>query len=65
MDSICLLRWFLKVAHADFKPHNALTITALLLAFLPISGPKMANTFSVTDACMYMFRMSANLTQDH
>ena len=38
-------RWLLEAAHADFRPHKALVITAVFLATLPNLGPKVVQTF--------------------
>ena len=43
--------WLLTAAPADFRQYRALRITAVFLASLPNSGPKVVHTYSVSSAC--------------
>ena len=60
-DSMHLTRCLLKVATADFRPYKALTITAVFLASLSNSGPKVVHTFFVTVVSTWAFKMLPDL----
>ena len=60
-DFMHLARWFSNAAPPDYRPYNALTVTAVFMASLPNSVLKLVHTYSITSACIYAFKMSTNL----
>ena len=51
-----------QAAHADFRPYNVLTISAVLPASLPNSELNTRHTFFIIGAQSYAFKMSAHYT---